>query len=117
MLQRQSSQAETEEPQGGSQAKKLKPSPAVARPVPRSQRAPIPDDVISDVGALSALAGQDRAFLDPSQMPGRSHKRLLPGETFDPSPLPSCLHLKFCLFLFLGAVTTYERCRHCFWEC
>ena len=80
MLQRPTKHAAPEERLDGPQAKKPKPAPAVVRPVPRPKRAPIPDDVISDVGALSALAGQDRAFLDPSQMPGRSHKRLLPGD-------------------------------------
>ena len=61
------------------QAKRPKLAAPVVRAAPRLKRAPVADDIISDMGALSALAGQGRAFLDPSQMPGRSHKRQLPG--------------------------------------
>ena len=90
MLQRPSAHAAPEQHPVGPQAKRPKPAPAVVGAVPRPKRAPIPDDVISDVGALSALAGQDRAFLDPSQMPGRSHKRLAPGMFLVIFPLPQC---------------------------
>lgn len=87
MLQRQIDRAVPDKHPVGPQAKKLKLSPPLVRALPRPKRAPIPDDIISDVGTLSALAGQDRAFLDPSQMPGRSQKRLLPGEPPNASSL------------------------------